>query len=87
MWSMTEIIGFATLGTSIIVMVGFVLKNSREEGAKRNRIYARLDEEKDEVAKTYVRQDIHQVKYDHMNESVTEIKMDVKKLLAQNGLK
>lgn len=81
-----DVIGFATLGGSIIAMVAFVLNNQRAEGQKRSRIYERFDEERDEVERVYVRKDVHNAKYDAIEKDVTEIKGDVKKLLTKNGL-
>ena len=81
-----EMIGFATMGISLVTIVGFSLKNARDESDKRGRIYERLDEEKDEIKRTYVRKDIHDVKYERIESDVSEIKTDVKKILQKNGI-
>lgn len=85
--TMGEIVAFTTIGTAVIGIVGFVLGNARFEHNKRTRIYERLDENKQEAANTYVRQDICSVKSEGLRNDVSEIKQDVKKLLAKNGIR
>lgn len=79
-----EIIGFGTMAASLIALVTFTLKNARDEANKRQRIYSRIDENKDDVATTYVRKDIHDVKYESIEKTVKEMRDDVKILLSRN---
>ena len=82
----TEMIGFATMGTSLVAIVAFTLKNAYSESVKRARIYSRLDEERDDAEKTYVRKDVHKVKYDSLESMVKEMRGDIKKLLNKSGI-
>ncbi len=84
--SATEIIAFATIGTSIVGMVGFVIGNTKAEATKRGQIYKRIDEEKTETEKTYVRQDLFKLTNEYISKDLKEIKDDVKKLLHKNGI-
>ena len=80
----TELIGFSTMGICLVAIVTFTLRNAREEANKRQRIYARLDEQKEEVAKTYMRTDIHDVKYESLEKTVNEMRDDIKILLGRH---
>lgn len=81
-----DVIGFGTLASTLIALVLFTLNQSRHNDQSRKGIYKRLDQERNFNSETYVRQDIHDTKYENMKQDVTEIKSDVKKLLVKNGL-
>jgi len=82
-----DLIGFGTLSTTMLALVVFTLKQSHHHENGRKNIYKRMDQERTFVADTYVRQDIHETKYDNLDKDVTEIKCDVKKLLMKNGIR
>ena len=82
-----EIIAITSVAGTLIGIVGFVIGNARVESRKRGRVYERLDEEIAKVDGTYVRKDICAVTHKAVNESLTEIKTDLKKLLFKNGVK
>ena len=81
-----DMIGFGTMGATLIAIVGFVLNNSRHEANQRRGIYNRMDEEREDTDKIYVRKDIHDLRYSTIEATVNEIKSDVKKLLQKNGI-
>jgi len=82
----TEIIGFSTMAIALLGILGFTVSNSRSEGNKRSGMYKRMDEEREDAALTYVRKDIHELKYDQLSKIVQEVRTDVKKLLQKNGI-
>lgn len=81
-----DMIGFGTMGATLVAIVGFVLNNSRHEATQRRGIYNRMDEERDDTEKTYVRKDIHDLRYSTLEAMVKETRDDVKKLLQKNGI-
>lgn len=82
-----DLIGFGTLSVTMVSLVVFTLNQSRYHENGRKSIYKRMDQQRENTAKTYVRQDIHNTEYKVMKEDVTEIKGDVKKLLMKNGIR
>ena len=82
-----DVIGFATLSGTLLAILGFVLNQGKKHDDAKRSLYRRLDEERVLVAETYVRKDIHDTKYESIEQDVSEIKADVKKLLGNSGLK
>jgi hypothetical protein len=83
----SEVIGFTTLAASLISILGFVMTQGNKHDETKRGIYRRMDEERTAIAETYVRKDIHDTKYESIEQDVSEIKADVKKLLGKSGLK
>ena len=84
--SIPEIIGFITLSTFMLGLIGFVLGNQRVESRARKRVYERMDEVKDEIGETYTRKDVCAERHKTIEADLSEIKRDVKTLLTKNGL-
>ena len=70
----------------LLAILVFVLGNARLEANKRGRIYERLDEVKEDNETKYVRRDLCDVVHKQVNDTLQEIKSDVKKLLTKNGI-
>ncbi len=81
-----DVVGFTTLCGSMILILGFVIKQNGKNEEGRKSIYRRLDNDRTFTENTYVRKDIHDTKYETMERDVTEIKCDVKKLLTKNNI-
>ena len=86
MMSPAEIIAITSISGLLLTIMGFIVGNAKAESVKRKRIYERIDEIKKETAATYARQDLCGVTHKAVNESLQEIKADLKKLLYKNGV-
>lgn len=84
------------LGGVLVAVVSFVIGNNRNESKARSRIYERLDETKEEINKTFSRQDVCGIvhkqvdnrleKIERQTECISKIKAGVDMLLKKNGL-
>ena len=93
-WSAANIITVS----SVIALVAFLWKVATDTAKtiqnsdmitnkKIGRVYERMDEVQELTERKYVRNDICVERVKNLTEDVSEIKMDVKKLLTKNGFK
>lgn len=77
-------------GSLVATIIGLVLKFTNDEATKRRRIYERVDEVKKAVDEKldikFVNKDICNLTHKQTNDTLQEIKADVKLLLRHNGL-
>ena len=82
----TDVVGFAALAGCLILIITFVLKNHLANAEAKRIIFRRIDDEREYNSETYLRRDVHTALFAHMDNDVSEIKADVKKLLSKNGI-
>ena len=84
-------------GSLVIGFLGFILKVSADEAGKRSRTFQRIDEVKKDMtariddAQKNIEQklqskEICTIRNDRIDETLQEIKMDLKSLLRKNGI-
>lgn len=72
-------------GSLVLGFLGFVLKFTSDEAAKRSRIYERMDEKSKDVEMKLQSKEICAIHTTTIDETLQEIRADVKTLLKNNG--
>lgn len=73
--------------SSVVGIIALVFSIVKYDDSKRKNIYKRIDEEREKNKTQYVAKELCEERAKHIQETVKEIRDDVKTLLRANGVK
>ena len=77
---------YATAVGTIAIVTGVMVATMRECSRKVGVIFKRFDDYKDHLERTHVSKEVHDIKYQQLEKTLDEIRLDVKTLIRKaNG--